>query len=125
MAGSPESAAGLPDPADLEISVEDASSLLASGARPEGLRVIDCREEDEYLICRIEGAELVPLSRFAEEATGKLGDTEAPYLVYCHHGMRSLRATQFLRRQGFERVWSLAGGINAWSDRIDPTVPRY
>ena len=75
----------------------------------------------------MEGAELFPLSRFPEEATANLlhpGD-ERPLIVYCHHGMRSMNATRFLRGKGKEAVWSLAGGIDLWSTQIDPAVPRY
>ena len=68
--------------------------------------------------------------RFAEEAPAKLladldGDDSPPVVIYCHHGMRSLQATQFLRQRGMAKVWSLAGGIDAWSREINPGVPRY
>ena len=94
------------------------------------LRLIDCREEDEFAFNRIDGAELIPLSRFAELAPAKLldggGDAkQTPLVIYCHHGMRSLQATHFLRQRGLEKVWSLASGIDAWSQQIDPAVPRY
>src|SRR5690606_36432708 len=91
------------------------------------IRLIDCREEDEHAFCRIEGAELVPLSHVAEEASPRLlktGDAR-PLVIYCHHGMRSLRATSFLREKGRSEVWSLAGVIDLWSRQIDPGVPRY
>ena len=92
------------------------------------LRLIDCREDDEFALNRIEGAELIPLSQFAELAPQRLIGEEAekmPVVIYCHHGMRSLQATHFLRRHGVAKVWSMAGGIDAWSLEIDPEVPRY
>jgi len=90
------------------------------------VRLVDCREDDEFALCRIEGAELIPLSGFAESAPSRLvHDDAAPVVVYCHHGVRSLQATRFLRSQGLDRVWSLAGGIDRWSREIDPKVPRY
>jgi rhodanese-related sulfurtransferase len=89
------------------------------------IRLIDCREEDEFAICKIAGAELVPLSRFAAEASQKILQETRPIVVYCHHGMRSLQATHFLRSRGVEQVWSLKGGIDLWSTMIDPLVPRY
>ena len=116
----------LPSPQDWEITVEDASAVLAEGEM--AIRLIDCREDDEFAYCRIEGAELLPLSRFAEECARRFLDAaedERPVIVYCHHGMRSLSATHFLRQKGYRQVWSLRGGIDAWSKLIDPSVPRY
>lgn len=107
----------------LEISVEDVSSLMA---RPERQpRLIDCREADEWQLCHIEGAELVPLSQFGELAPRRFQDTAQHLIIYCHHGMRSLRAASWLRQQGFTEAQSMHGGIEAWSQLIDPTVPRY
>ena len=115
----------LPPADSLEISVTEAAKRLSAESEAV-FRLVDCREEDEFAWCRIEGAELVPLSRFAENApTTLLADTSRPLIVYCHHGMRSLQATQFLRSRGYENAWSLAGGIDAWSVEIDPDIPRY
>jgi rhodanese-related sulfurtransferase len=105
-----------------EISVEDTHGLLTGGAPP---RLIDCREEDEWRICRIEGAELAPLSRFGEEARIRFTDRDQRLIIYCHHGMRSLRAAKWLREQGFAQAQSMSGGIEAWADQIDPDMPRY
>ncbi|MBX7208306.1 MAG: rhodanese-like domain-containing protein [Verrucomicrobiaceae bacterium] len=108
----------------LEISVEETAGLLA--ARSDApFRLVDCREEDEWRICRIEGAELMPLTRFGEEAVAKLPDKSQRIVIYCHHGMRSLRAAGWLRQTGFENVQSMAGGIAAWADYVDPEMPRY
>jgi adenylyltransferase/sulfurtransferase len=111
----------------VEISVEDTHALLTAGpdsAQPRP-RLIDCREEDEWQICRIDGAELAPLSRFGEEARGRFTDRGQRVIVYCHHGMRSLRAAHWLREQGFEQAQSMRGGIEAWADIVDPAMPRY
>lgn len=108
-------------PLPLEVSVEEARDLIAAGQ----VRVIDVREADEFGICRLPGAELVPLSSFAEQGRAKLAGTPDRLLVYCHHGMRSLRATEFLRSLGVEGAQSMAGGIDAWSVEIDDAVPRY
>ena len=115
----------LPSEEEFEISVANAASLLKDDAQE--IRLVDCREEDEFQFCRIEGAELVPLSRFAELAASRLLEVpdSTPVIVYCHHGMRSMSATQFLRQKGRHRVWSLRGGIDAWSTEVDLTVPRY
>jgi adenylyltransferase/sulfurtransferase len=108
----------------LEITVEELNTRLAGG-KPAHLRLIDCREEDEWRICNIEGAELLPLSRFGEEVQGKLADTSQEIAVYCHHGMRSLRATHWLRQKGYAKTQSVAGGIAAWAERIAPEMARY
>lgn len=108
-------------PLPLEVTVEEARDLIAAGQ----VRVIDVREVDEFAICQLPGAELVPLSSFAEQGRAKLGASRDRLLVYCHHGMRSLRATEFLRALGVEDAQSMAGGIDAWSQEIDPSVARY
>lgn len=108
----------------IEISVEETSALLSVRASTP-FRLIDCREEDEWAICHIDGAELMPLTRFGEEAMAKLQDKSRRIIIYCHHGMRSLRAASWLRQTGFENAQSMAGGIAAWSDYVDPGMPRY
>ncbi len=113
----------LPPIENPEITAEAVRDLLAEDAA--AICLVDCREVDEHAICRIEGAELVPLSTFAEAGPARLGAEERPIIVYCHHGMRSLQATMYLRNKGIESVWSMAGGIDVWSTTIDPDVPRY
>ncbi len=116
--------AQLPSEEEWEVEPDTLDDICRAGANPCP-RLIDCREEDEFALCRIAGAELIPLSRFAEEALRRLEGETRPLVIYCHHGMRSLRAAQFLRQKGFAKVWSLAGGIDRWSSQIDPSVPRY
>jgi rhodanese-related sulfurtransferase len=106
----------------LETGVEEVHGLLDSATPP---RLIDCRENDEWRHCRIEGAELVPLSQFGELASRRFNDPNEHLIIYCHHGMRSQRAALWLRQQGFARAQSMRGGIDLWSDLIDPAVPRY
>jgi rhodanese-related sulfurtransferase len=107
----------------MEIGWDELQEARQSDARP---RVIDCREADEWDICHMEGAQLVPLSRFAEEAPLKLGsDKEQWLVVYCHHGVRSLRATQWLRQQGYTQTQSLRGGIDLWAECVEPDMRRY
>lgn len=107
----------------LEILPTDLTVLLASENPPF---LLDCREAVEYGICRLPGAELIPMNSIPAALTKleAIAD-ERPIIVYCHHGMRSLNATAWLRRQGIENVQSLAGGIDRWSLEIDPSVPRY
>ena len=106
-----------------EISAAEAALLLKH--RPAGLRVVDVRDPDEFQICQLAGAELMPLVTLPNDAMSKLGDVEARILVYCHHGMRSLRAVEMLRHLGYHGAQSVSGGIEQWSVEIDPKVPRY
>lgn len=108
----------------LEIEPADVSTLLQS---PGGhsFRLIDCREESEWQICRLPQAQLVPLSRFGELVPQLFTDISEHIIIYCHHGMRSMRATEFLRQLGIHRTQSMRGGIAAWSDEVDPSTPRY
>jgi len=103
----------------IEVSVHDLKRALDEG----GATVVDVREPWEAEIARIEGARLVPLGEFAARAGELPRDT--PILVLCHHGGRSMQATQWLRRNGYDKVSNVAGGIDAWSREIDPAVPRY
>ncbi|MHA3770920.1 rhodanese-like domain-containing protein [Verrucomicrobiota bacterium sgz303538] len=105
-----------------EVTAQEAQTWLASADAP---RLIDVREPEEWEICRLPNAELLPISQFAALASEKLSDPAQPLLIYCHHGVRSAHVAEFLSRQGFEKVVNLAGGIDAWSREIDPAVPRY
>ncbi|HEX7260703.1 MAG TPA: rhodanese-like domain-containing protein [Luteolibacter sp.] len=93
--------------------------------RDQRPRLIDCREEDELTICQIEGNEWFPLDTFPFAGERLTADDARGVVVYCHHGIRSLRATAFLRANGVEKAFSMQGGIDAWSRLIDPEVPRY
>ena len=85
--------------------------------------VLDVREPHEHAIARIEGARLIPLGTLPARI-GEL-DSSQPIVVYCHHGVRSKMALDFLRRAGFAKLQHLKGGIDAWSRDVDPTVSRY
>lgn len=110
----------------LEISVAAARDLLAANpAVASSPLLLDCRTPEEHATAHIVGAVLIPM----QELPARLAEVEAwrdaPLVVHCHHGMRSLRVAQWLREQGFPRAQSMAGGIDAWSETIDPAVPRY
>ena len=105
-----------------EISVAEAHQRLADPTPP---RLIDVREADEFEIARIAGAELLPLSQWPAIAMEKLADFAQPLLIHCHHGGRSGQATAYLLHHGFTDVTNVAGGIDAWSQEIDPSIPRY
>jgi len=91
--------------------------------RGEPVVLIDVREPWEYALAKIEGAQLIPLGTLASEY--KKLDPNAEIIMQCHMGMRSMDATQFLLQQGFTNVQNLTGGIHAWSQQIDPSVPIY
>lgn len=105
-----------------EIQPEELASALQD--QPDNIRLIDCREQDEYAICHIADSELMPLNQFPEMIQ-RLDDKTQHLVVYCHHGMRSARATEYLRALGYAGSQSLAGGIDRWSVEIDPEVARY
>jgi rhodanese-related sulfurtransferase len=86
--------------------------------------MIDVREPEEHAICHIEGAALIPM-RTVPQRVAELDGEQARIVVFCHHGMRSLSVVDWLRKQGIENCQSMTGGIDLWSLRIDPQVPRY
>lgn len=89
----------------------------------ETFELIDVREPFEFEIARIDGATLIPLGEIAERADELKRDQ--PIVVHCHSGRRSAQAAHFLKQRGFTNVYNLEGGIDAWSDFIDPSVPKY
>jgi rhodanese-related sulfurtransferase len=106
-------------PEDLEI---DPQSLRGMIEAKQPFFFLDCREPHEYEVARIDGATLIPMS----EIQRRLGEIpkDRPVVVYCHHGMRSMNVTIWLRSNAVE-ARSLAGGIDRWSAEVDPSVPRY
>lgn len=92
----------------------------------EKLCLIDVREEMEWQICRVEGANLVPMGTVPARLQELEKQSEAtPLIVYCHHGVRSLNVVYWLRKNGVENCQSMAGGIDRWTADVDPAVPRY
>ena len=87
------------------------------------LTIIDVRESFEYELAHIDGALLKPLGSIASWA--KALDKDQEYVLQCHTGSRSAYATMVLSQMGFKHVKNLVGGIDEWSARIDPKVPRY
>jgi rhodanese-related sulfurtransferase len=91
----------------------------------EPVVLIDCRQPEEYAICRLPNSTLIPLGELSVRAAEIEVPAGAKVVVYCHHGMRSLTGTAVLIRAGLTDVASLSGGIDAWSALVDPSVPRY
>ena len=105
-----------------EISVDDLSLRLERGERP---LLLDVRQPWEHQLASLPGSLLVPLDELASR-TAEVRPAPGQLVVcYCHHGVRSLRAAEVLSGAGLAAVVSLAGGIDAWAERIDPSVPRY
>ncbi|HVF55081.1 MAG TPA: rhodanese-like domain-containing protein [Pyrinomonadaceae bacterium] len=91
--------------------------------RGEEVLLIDVREQWEFDLARVEGAQLLPLSRFDEWAASL--DPERETVFMCHHGIRSAQVCAYLSRQGFAKLFNLDGGIEQWSREVDAGVPRY
>ena len=102
------------------ISVQELKGKMDAG---EAFELVDVREPFEYEIARIDGAKLIPLGEIGERF-GELQE-EQPIIVHCHSGQRSAQAVRLLRQRGFTKVYNLEGGIDAWSDQIDSSVPKY
>jgi rhodanese-related sulfurtransferase len=107
---------------DEEIDVRAVAALRAAA---EPFLLLDCREPDEHAITRIEGAVLIPMRTIPERLAELEPRRSDRIVVHCHHGVRSLRVTRFLRERGFIGAQSMAGGIDAWALEIDPATPRY
>ena len=105
---------------DYEISPSEASTLL----QEKRARIIDVREPWEFAAARIQGSLSIPMGDIPGQAHQEL-DPEERLLIVCHHGVRSMNVTVWLRNQGFEQAQSLRGGIDAWSAEVDPAVGRY
>jgi len=87
--------------------------------------LLDVRQPWENQLARLPDSLHIPLNDLPHRAGEVRAEAGQPVVVYCHHGVRSLAAARYLERLGFTQVYSLAGGIDAWSCEVDPTVPRY
>ena len=106
-----------------DVSEMTPRELAARLERGDDIVVLDVREPAEWAVARIDGARLVPLGSL-QGAVPSL-DRSREIVVHCHHGVRSAAAVRYLRAQGFERIWNLAGGIARWSSDVDGAVPQY
>jgi rhodanese-related sulfurtransferase len=104
-----------------EISIEAFSKLRQ---QPNAPLLLDVREPWEHETASLPNSLLMPMGEVTSRAHTEL-DPDAPIVVLCHHGARSLNVTMWLRDQGFTHAQSLSGGIDAWSRAIDPEIPRY
>ena len=104
-----------------EVTVQDMKQALENPAL--NIKVVDVREPDEYEFASVKGTTLLPLSQIMDRFTEL--DPNQQYYLHCKAGVRSLKALNFLRQHGFKHLKSVKGGIAAWSDEIDPSLPRY
>lgn len=111
----------MPQELPMELGCREAKTAL--DADPQ-IALLDCRERDEHDVAHITGATLLPMSEIVARAAELEPLKARRIIVHCHHGGRSLRVAAWLRGQGYS-AQSMAGGIDAWSVEIDPSVPRY
>jgi monothiol glutaredoxin len=102
-----------------QLSAPELQGLIESGATFE---FIDVRTEDERLLATIDGTRL--LDQAYHDALMQM-DRDTPLVFQCHHGVRSQQAAEYFRHEGFRNLTNLRGGIDAWSQLVDNTVPRY
>ena len=105
---------------ELDLAAQEVKEKLDRG---EKIVLLDVREPWEFNFNRIDGGIHIPLADLPQRFNEL--DPETEIVSYCHMGVRSLKAALFLKQQGFTKVWNLAGGIDAWSQQVDPKVPRY
>lgn len=106
---------------DYEINPEEVKAKLD---RAESLLLLDVREPWEFETAKIAGSTLMPMGDVPSRANQEL-DPDEHIVVVCHHGVRSMNVTAWLRQQGFEKAQSMRGGIDAWSRQVDRKVPVY
>ncbi len=105
---------------DYEITPSEVKEKLAAGL----ITLLDVREPEELRLAAIAGARHIPMGDVPMRAHQEL-DPDDHIVVVCHHGVRSLNVTNWLRAQGFEKAQSMRGGIDRWAREVDPKVPTY
>jgi len=103
-----------------ELTVTELKELMD---RKANIFILDVREPHEYQICRLEGSTLIPLGELPSRINELNSADEI--VAHCKMGGRSAKAVDFLRQAGFKKVRNLKGGIDAWAQIVDPTMPRY
>ncbi|MEM6504816.1 MAG: rhodanese-like domain-containing protein [Planctomycetota bacterium] len=114
--------AGWPMHDQVELGPGVVKQMLDSG---EDITLLDCRLDKELVLAKIDGSVFIPM----QELPGRVEELDdyldRKLVVFCHAGVRSMKVALFLRERGFEDAWSMAGGIDLWSQAIDAAVPRY
>ena len=104
------------------ILVQELAEKLQQG---EPVYLVDVRQPWENEYCQLPNSVLIPLPELPSRTSEVQPPEGALIVVYCHHGVRSMSGAAILQQAGFENVANLVGGIDAWSARVDPKVPRY
>lgn len=107
---------------NIEINVQAVKAML--DAKSDFL-LLDCRTPAEHATANIPNSILIPMNDIPARINELEPHRESLIVVHCHHGGRSLRVTEWLLAQGFTNVQNMTGGIDAWSEQIDPSVPKY
>ncbi|MEM6469949.1 MAG: rhodanese-like domain-containing protein [Planctomycetota bacterium] len=110
------------EPLPLEIDVRSVKALQDNHTE---FLLLDVRQPEEFAAAKIEGSVLIPMGELGERLTELGDDHDRHIVVHCHHGGRSMQVTQALRGQGYANVQNMEGGIDQWSEQVDPSVPRY
>ncbi len=105
-----------------QMTAPQLADWLAAEARPTPV-LLDVREPWEYETCHIAGSLLIPMQTVP--ARQQELDPDEPVVCICHHGVRSMQVAAFLQRMGFTQVINLSGGIHAWAQQVDPSMPTY
>lgn len=105
-----------------QLSVQQLDEWLRDGSRSQPV-LLDVREHVEFGICHLPGSQHIPMHEITQR-TNELDD-DVPLVVICHHGMRSMQVAMYLQRLGFEQLYNLHGGIDAWAREIDASMARY
>jgi rhodanese-related sulfurtransferase len=104
-----------------QINPQQLKSLLEDDNQEHFL--LDVREQNEFDYCQIEGSQLMPMNTIPNRLDELPKDK--PIVTICHHGMRSQQVAQFLFHNGFTNVINLAGGVHAWANDVDTSMPTY
>jgi rhodanese-related sulfurtransferase len=106
----------------MEIFPQELAARLAT---PDAPKLLDVREPEEHELAALPNSKLIPLGQLSARAPELESWKNEEIVVYCHHGIRSRHAIDFLQELGFEKLVNLAGGIDQWSREVDRKVPRY
>lgn len=104
------------------LNVQELAQKLSESS---SIHLVDVRQEWEHQTASLPNSQLIPLDQLMVRAKEIDADADALIVAYCHHGIRSQSAAALLEHLGFANVATLDGGIDAWSEQIDPSVPRY
>lgn len=113
---------GWPMHESIELGPGVVKAMLDAG---EDVTLLDCRLPKEKDLAAIDGAVFIPMQELADRLDELDAYLDRKLVVFCHAGVRSMKVALFLRERGFEDAWSMAGGIDLWSQAIDEKVPRY